>query len=100
MKGTKSLAEMILAAVRETVVITENGKRRTITKFEAALKQMSNRAAGGDFRAMGMLLSITPTAEAKVQNQKSDQPGSESDKEILREFILRFKDFTDGGSDD
>ena len=99
-KGSKSLAEMILAAVRESVVITENGKRKTITKFEAALKQMSNRAAGGDFRATGLLLSVTPSAEAKVQNQKSGHPASESDREILREFIVRFKDFTDGGSDE
>ena len=96
--GSRNLAETILGAVMETATITENGKRKKVTKFEAALKQIANRAASGDLKASVLRLSITPQAEAKVEGRQSDVPASQSDKEILREFVLRFKNFTEDDS--
>lgn len=93
-RGSRNLAEIILGAVRETVTITENGQRKKVTKFEAALKQIANRAASGDLKASSLMLSITQPAEARVEGRQTDVPASESDKEILREFVMRFKDFT------
>ena len=44
--------------IRGGRVINENGGRTTITKFEAALKQLVNKAASGDHRAIQELLAL------------------------------------------
>jgi hypothetical protein len=44
-------------ALRERVIVTENGVRRSLTKLEATLKQLVNKAAQGDHRAMQLLLA-------------------------------------------
>lgn len=50
-KGAPDMATILAAAMNERVVITENGVRKTITKLQAAIKQLANKAAGGDARA-------------------------------------------------
>jgi hypothetical protein len=43
-----NVATALTKALRKKVVINENGRRRTVTKVEAAVKQLVNKAAGGD----------------------------------------------------
>jgi hypothetical protein len=47
-KGRLNFATVPERTLRETVVISENGRRKTITKLEAAIKQLVNRNASGD----------------------------------------------------
>jgi hypothetical protein len=42
--------------MNERVTINENGQRRRITKQEAAVKQLANKAASGDKRAIQDML--------------------------------------------
>jgi hypothetical protein len=56
-KGSLNLATVLQNALREKVTINENGKRRKITKLEAAMKQLSNKAATGDMRALSQVIS-------------------------------------------
>jgi hypothetical protein len=42
--------------MNEKVTISENGQRRRITKQEAAIKQLANKAASGDKRAIQEML--------------------------------------------
>ena len=51
-KGSLNFATVLLRTLREKVVIHENGKRRVITKLEASLKQLVNKATAGDLRAL------------------------------------------------
>ena len=51
-KGSRALATIWLRAMNEKVTISENGQRRRITKQEAAIKQLANKAASGDKRAI------------------------------------------------
>nr|WP_232478880.1 DUF5681 domain-containing protein [Roseomonas rosulenta] len=57
-KGAASLTSLIMKAMNEKVVVHEGGRRRKITKGEAIAKQMVNRAASGDLRAMQMLQNV------------------------------------------
>jgi hypothetical protein len=43
----------------QRVTISENGQRRTITKVEAAIKQLINKAATGDAKAIQAMISIS-----------------------------------------
>lgn len=44
-KGARNLSTIVAAALSERVAINEKGRRRWITKLEAAVKQLVNRAA-------------------------------------------------------
>jgi Family of unknown function (DUF5681) len=46
-KGSRSLATILNRALRERVVINEGGRRKTVTKLEAAVKQVTKKAASG-----------------------------------------------------
>ena len=51
-KGSLNIATVLMKTLREKVVINENGRRKTITKFEASVKQLVNKAASGDWCAI------------------------------------------------
>ncbi len=58
-RGAKNFATAITEELNSKVVITENGKRKKVTKREAVAKQIVNKAAGGDPKAIPILLNET-----------------------------------------
>lgn len=71
-KGSLNVATAFMKALREKVVINENGRRKTVTKLEAALKQLVNKAASGEISALKQLVELANDAEAK-QELRGDQ---------------------------
>jgi hypothetical protein len=57
-KGSKNLSTLLTKALNEQVVINESGRRKTITKLEATMKQLVNTAAGGDARAIKLVTDL------------------------------------------
>ena len=71
------------------MVIAENGRRRTVTKLEAAAKQLANKAASGNERAIAMLCSLMQMAEGRL----SDAPTidvAEEDLAVMANLAKRF----------
>src|SRR5271156_3025145 len=68
-KGARNLSTVVAAALGERVAVTENGRRRRITKLEAAVKQLVNRAAAGEARATQLLLALAAADEARPAQQ-------------------------------
>jgi Family of unknown function (DUF5681) len=87
-KGARNLSTVIAAALSERVVINENGRRRRITKFEATVKQLVNRAASGEARATQLLLALIQANEARPAQQ--DASGvSDADAIVMAELTRR-----------
>ena len=57
-KGLQSFARLARQAFNEKIAIKENGERRIITKLQAALKQLANKAASGDAAAIREMLRV------------------------------------------
>ena len=57
-KGLQSFARLARQAFNEKIAIKENGERRIITKLQAALKQLANKAASGDAAAIREVLRV------------------------------------------
>ena len=96
-KGSLNIATVFMKELRERVVINEHGQRRSITKLEAAFKQLVNKAAGGDLRAIGQLRDLAREAEDK-QSAAATQRGSavdELDQEVMFGILQRFQQHTD-----
>jgi hypothetical protein len=56
-RGSRNASTRLDEALKEQVVVSENGQRRKVTKLEAILKQLVNKAAQGDHRATRLLLA-------------------------------------------
>lgn len=92
-KGAKNLATLLAAALDERVTVKEGGKQRKITKREAMIKQLVNKSAGADLRAIRMLLDLWRVVEGRsdpVEPAPGDAPVvSETDEDILQELRTR-----------
>ena len=72
----------------ERVAINENGRRRRITKFEATVKQLVNRAASGGARATQLLLALVQANEARPAQQDASRL-SDADSIVMAELTRR-----------
>ena len=101
-KGSRALASIWRCAMNEKVTINENGQRRRITKQEAAVKQLANKAASGDKRAIQgmlrfqtMLFPDAPMRSSEPANSKHPPPDADPAKVALAILhILRDADAT------
>jgi Family of unknown function (DUF5681) len=73
-KGSKNVATLLEQVLNERVVVTENGKRKRITKLHAMLKQLANQAASGDHRAIKQLMPLAQTCLGSSSAAASDSP--------------------------
>src|SRR6266481_1773471 len=90
-KGSLNVATVFTKTLRERVVISEHGQRKTVTKLEAALKQLVNKAASGDLRALAQLVALAQDAEAKQNVPGMQEPViSELDQEVMDGILKRF----------
>jgi hypothetical protein len=89
-KGARKLANVLAATLAERVIVAENGRRKRITKLEAAVKQLVNRAAAGETRSMSLLLALIQASEAKPPQTESGAP-SAGDALVMREVARRLK---------
>ena len=90
-KGTRNLATVLEQTLREKVVINENGKRKTVTKLEAAVKQLVNKAASGDLAAMRQLSALAGSSEADSATSQHSSVLQEIDQKVLDRFLRRLR---------
>lgn len=106
-KGRLNVATVLEKTLREKVVINENGRRRTITKLQAAMKQLVNKAASGDLPALRQLSAMARSAEeqaAAAAAAGENQPAEElagNDVKVLEGILSRFTEekTEEGGAD-
>jgi hypothetical protein len=83
------MATVLERTLREKVVINENGKCKTITKLEAAVKQLTNQAASGELKALQLLSTLVRSAEERAVKATSPDSGLEADDQKIFLAILR-----------
>ena len=79
-KGLQSFARLARQAFNEKIAIKENGERRTITKLQAALKQLANKAASGDAAAIREVLRVQAIAEIVPAEDQHDYTGKHGER--------------------
>jgi hypothetical protein len=91
-RGTRNVATVLERTLRELVVINENGKRKTITKMQAAVKQLVNQAASGDLAAVRQLMALVTSAEQRASDAPAERPSmTEVDQEVMARMLERFE---------
>ena len=96
-KGSLNVVTIFMKALREKVTVNEHGRRKTLTKLEAALKQLVNKAASGELRALSQLLQLAAEAEAKAsaaETRTSDL--HHFDQQVMADIVSRFQPVQEG----
>jgi hypothetical protein len=91
-RPAKNLPALLAAALNEKVTVTENGKRRQITKREAVIAQLVNKSAAAELRATKMLIDMLRDVEKKAEPAAAAKsPFSPTDKEVVQQLITRLR---------
>jgi hypothetical protein len=98
-KGAKNLATLLVKVGRERVRVTINGRTRTITKLEAILLQLANKAISGEDRAAKEILHLLSLYEESDKSGLPQADQDEKDEATLDNIVKRILK-ADPGSDD
>ena len=94
-KGSRNIRTDLTELMKRKVAVRENGRPRRISRQEAMLLSLYDKALRGDVRAatniINMMLEIDPAARAEVAPEGAL---SETDKEILADFLRRHQPIT------
>jgi len=100
-KGSKNVATLLEKELKQRVVVTENGRRRSITKQEAMVKHLVNKAISGDRRLMQLLLVEMRHLETQAALSSSGKEVlDEADREVMRQLKSRMQHLMQEGEKD
>lgn len=88
-RKSRSVNDTILREIKAPVTVTENNRRRKITKLEANAKQIANLGASGDLRAAKLTMDLALRAEGASEISSAPLPLTENDRAIAERFIAR-----------
>jgi Family of unknown function (DUF5681) len=88
--GSKNLATLVNEALNEPVIVVENGGRRKISKREAIIKQLVNRSAKADWRAIKILLDIVRELEGRIEPETGEGSFSAADAKVIEQIKARW----------
>jgi Family of unknown function (DUF5681) len=97
-KGVPNLSTLIITIMEEPVIVNEGGKRKAISKAEAMMKQLANRALTGDHRAAQLLINMMQLSENRPDTAGAAAP-AEADRETMQHVIARMRRMARQGSD-
>jgi hypothetical protein len=81
-KGSRNFATIFSEALMKPVVITENGQRKKISKFAAAMTQLANDAARGDKKSIQLAFAMLQAIETATQGQENHDENREKVKVV------------------
>ena len=92
-KGARSLSTIVRSALfGEKLEVTVNGRQRRISKLEASIIQLANRAAKGEERATRDAIKLAETAEARAQaGDGAWRPGA-GDEIVIADLLRRVRE--------
>jgi len=98
-KGSKNLADIIKRDGRQRV--KTNGPRgpRSITKQEAAVMQVGNKAAQGDLRALSIYIGLIQFSESSEQSSGLAPVPHERDAAVMKDLVDRIRRTSDSQSE-
>jgi hypothetical protein len=90
-KGSRNFGTVIQEELNARIVISENGRRKTISKKQAVAKQLVNKAATGDPRAMPVLLNENRIHEASAGRDASSDTSDAEDRLVMESILRRIR---------
>ena len=91
-RGAKNFATALEQELNSRVMVTENGRRRRISKREVIAKHLVNKAASGDLKAIPLLLNEARTRPSDLAQADPDQIfDTPEDRKVFDSIIARIR---------
>ena len=88
--GSKNLKTLLSEALNEPVIITENGRRRKITKREAIVREVVNYSARPDLRAVRIVFELLRDIEGQSEPASPETSAfTAADEEVIEQLRAR-----------
>jgi len=87
----RNLSTLFNEALNETVIVAENGGRRKISKRQAIVKQIVNKAAKGDWRCTKLLLELPQETGSATEAESSESSFGAADKQTIEQLKARLR---------
>ena len=98
-RGAKNFATALEQELKSRVVVTENGRRKRISKREVIAKHLVNKAAGGDLKAIPLLFNETRARENDAAEAEPDLVfDTPEDQAVLESMIARIRSSSPEGT--
>lgn len=91
-KGSKNLATIVLRESRQRVRVQGSNGARTVTKLEATVMQLQNKAAQGHLPSQRELLSLVRMSEEVASGMSAQDVVSEPDQQMLQSILRRMRE--------
>jgi Family of unknown function (DUF5681) len=99
-KGKLNMATLLEQTLREKVVLTENGRQKTVSKLEAALKQLTDQATSGNLKALQVLAALVRSSEERgFKASAPDSALDEFDEKVVVGILDRLEAGKKGGQE-
>ena len=85
---------MLASELDRRVIVNEEGRRKKITKREAAAKQLVNKAAGGDLKAIPVLLNEARLHETEAAAGLPSVTMAQEDHLVMANIVRRIREAT------
>lgn len=87
-KHSKNTATILAEELNERISLREGSKQVIITKKQAMVKQLMNKAVQGELRALFFVFQLMQNADAtEAEKEKMIENISEEDSKILMRFL-------------
>jgi len=92
-KGSKNFSTLLAEALNERVVITEDGRRRRISKGELGVRQLANKFAMAEAQATKMLLGLMLERERLTAAlSPAERPSFDAaDEKVIANLLKRLR---------
>ena len=88
--GAKNLSTLLSEALNERVVVTQNGRRRKITKRKAIVTQLVNRSASADLPALKLVFDMVRHTENRMDAAAPETASfSAEDEKVIAQLKAR-----------
>jgi hypothetical protein len=102
-KGAKNFSTLMEKELAQKVTIKEGERRRRVSKREAMVKQLTNKAASGDHKSIQVVFDYDQKLEARRDAASADSVQmDQADQEVMEEMVRRIRELgqPDGGAED
>ena len=102
-KGVKNFSTLMEKELERKVMIKEGERRRRVSKREAMVKQLTNKAASGDHKSIQVVFDYDQKIEARSDAAAANTTQvDQADQEVMEQIVKRIREVkeSNGGADD
>ena len=91
-RGSKNLSTLLTDALNEPVVVTEDGRKRKISKRELGVRQLVNKFAMAEAQATKILLGLMQERDRLAAEASAERPSlSADDEKVIANLLKRLR---------